>query len=616
MVPRLRILAWLAVAFLAAGCSATHAAPAAPLPLAPGQTMVVVAKGAPAAEQDAAKLLQTWLRKACGVTTGFEIQSREQGAGSAGLEVANSAVAALPKDKVVIVLGAAAGQPDPRVAALEDDGFLIHREGNVIAITGHSGDGTYYGAVSFLDRYAGVRFYMPTDFWTSLPASHTVAFNGGDVLSQPFVDSGDISGFTIKGISDPDWLRRIGGQRRKGGTHQHDLNEIFPPAEFAQTHPEIYPIYDGKRYIPANAGDQTWQIDFAEPATLAAAEQSLAEYFQKTPGAPYIAVSVNDNNHWSESARNQAVMAEFQAKNPTGDYQAAARSDIYWRFMNQLAGWLREKFPGKLLIGLAYGPTGATPAFSLADNIVVYTNLHISELPLYVSAPAGQLSILDQFLAVAHHFGNHEWYEGDGFALPRIYSDHWAQFLRTLAQHYPSVYMHAEAYPNFGFDGPKYYIMAKMWWNPQADPRALTRQFCDDLFGPAAPAMDQYFEQVEALWTQLDSVEGPKRKIGAWSNQFITTPASRSLIQHCDDFLKQAAATAQTDDQKSRVALFAKCFTFSESLFALAAQPSDAALHAQSVALAQDLIKDPWTIYNPASLTQAIEATYHDPAKK
>lgn len=526
MLSRLKILAWLVMAFLAAGCSATHAAPAAPLPLPPGQTVVVVAKGAPAAEQDAAKLLQTWLRKACGVTTGFEILSvppLRQGsggqvAGSGGQGAGSGAAAALPKDKVLIVLGSAAGQLDPRVAALEDDGFLIHHEGNVIAITGRTADGTYYGAVSFLDRYAGVRFYMPTEFWTSLPASHAVVFDGGDVLSQPYVDSGDISSFAIKGISNPDWLRRIEGQRRKAGTHQHNLNAIFPPAEFAQTHPEIYPIYNGQRYIPATPGDQNWQIDFAEPATLAAAEQALTEYFQKTPAAPYIAVSVNDNNRWSESARNQAIFAGFQAKDPKGNYQAAAMSDIYWRFMNQLAAWLHEKFPGKLLIGLAYGPTAATPPFPLADNIVVYTNMHISELPLYITGANGQPSILDQWLAVAHHFGNHEWYEGDGFAVPRIYSEHWSQFLRALTQHYPSVYMHAEAYPNFGFDGPKYYVMAKMWWDPQADPRALTRQFCADLFGPAAPAMDQYFEQVEALWTQLDSVEGPKRKIGAWSN--------------------------------------------------------------------------------------------------
>ena len=606
MFPRMQMLAMLGLGCLLAGHSASKAGP---LPLLPDQTVVLVGKNASAAELDASKLLQTWLRKACGVSAGFEIQSTEQDTGS-------SAAADLPKDTVIIALGAVLGPPDSRVTSLEDDGYLIHRDGQVIAITGPTGDGTYYGAVAFLDRYAGVRFYLPTELWTSLPVNHRVAFDGDDILSQPFVDSGFVTGVTTKNWGDPDWLRRIGGLRRKGGTHQHDLNEIFPPAKFAQTHPEIYPLYDGQRYIPTNSGDQSWQIDFTEPATLAAAEQSITDYFQKTPSAAYIAVSINDNNRWSQSAANQAVIAAFKSKNPLGDYLGAATSDIYWRFMNQLAAWMKTQFPSKLLVGLAYGPTAATPSFPLADNVVVYTNLHLSELPIYTGSPQGESSILDQWMAVAHHFANHEWYEGEGFALPRIYSGYWSQFLRILARHYPSVYMHAEAYPNWGFDGPKLFVMAKMWWDPQTDPQSLTRQFCNDMFGPAAPAMDQYFTHAEALWTQLDYTDGPKRKLDYWAVQFTTTPASRRLIQDCHAALATAAAAAQTDNQKARIALFAKCFAFSECLFNLAAQPADETLHDQALAMAADLAKDKWTVYNPDNLPQAIQAVYHDPAKK
>jgi hypothetical protein len=284
--------------------------------------------------------------------------------------------------------------------------------------------------------------------------------------------------------------------------------------------------------------------------------------------------------------------------------------------MNQLAAWLGQKFPGKLLVGLAYRLTSTVPSFPLEKNIVVYANYHLSELPYYIASPNGQPSLLDHWLAAAPHFGNHEWYEGEGFILPRIYSGYWSQFLQLLTRHFSSVFMHAEAYPNWGFDGPKYYIMSKMWWDPQADPQALTKQFCDDLFGPAAPAMFNYFTQAEALWTQLDDTDGPKRKIDVWYNQFTTTPASRLMIQHCQDFLEQAAAAAQTADQQARVALFAKCFAFSESLFKLAEEPDNTTLHDQAVAQARDLAQDPWTVYNPDFLLSAIQAIYHDPAKK
>ena len=155
------------------------------------------------------------------------------------------------------------------------------------------------------------------------PPNHNLVFDGADYLSQPFVVSGDITGITNASIGDKHWLKRIGGVRRKGGTHQHNLYAIFPPEKFATFHPEIYPIYDGKRYIPKNANDQTWQADFTEPATLEAAEASITDYFQNNADASYIALSINDSNRWSESERKQGRSSPtFKAKDPQGNYHA------------------------------------------------------------------------------------------------------------------------------------------------------------------------------------------------------------------------------------------------------------------------------------------------------
>jgi len=118
------------------------------------------------------------------------------------------------------------------------------------------------------------------------------------------------------------------------------------------------------------------------------------------------------------------------------------------------------------------------------------------------------------------------------------------------------------------------------------------------------------------LWRQLDDVDGPKRKIDGWSNQFITTPASRAIIARCHDALQQATATAQTDEQKQRVALFVKCFAFSESLFDLAEAPTDEARYNHAVDLAKNLSTDKWAVYNSATPMEAITAIYKGPIKK
>ncbi len=587
---------------LAVMAGVPHPLHAASVPLAPESTVLVVAKAGDKNEQDAARLLQTWLRKACASPAGFDIKDDSDASAWSG-----KTAVAVGRNSLL--------KPDSRLDELNDDGFVIHGQEGIITIAGHTSNATYYGVVSFLDRYAGVRFYMPGELWTSLPATQKVAFEGDDVVSQPFVVSGFISGVTTKAQGDENWLRKIAGTRRKADTHQHDLWAIFPPEKYAATHPEIYPIYNGQRYIPTSAGDQSWQVDFTEPATLGAAKESITEYFKSHPAAPYIAVSINDNTRWSESERNQQVIAAFKEQYPRGDYTLIATSDIYWRFMNQLAEWMHEAFPGKFLVGLAYLPTRAAPTFKLADNIMVFTVFHLGELAAYTASNNGQPSLLDAWLAATPHLANHDWYEGDGYLFPRIYSQQWSQYLRVLAAHESFAYMHAEAYPNWGFDGPKFYILAKMWWDPSLDPRGLTRQFCADMFGPAAEPMFLYFEEWEKLWTELDLKEGPLRKLALWNTQFKTTLASRSMLLHCQDLLTQAAALAQTSEQQARVALFAKCFAFSQSLFALQEDPGNKALHQHAVELANELIKDPWALYNTANAAEAIKIISKDPPK-
>jgi len=572
------------------------------LKLLPNKTVLAISSNATSSEKQAAIVLQKWLRKASVSNAGFDVLTE------------TAALKLYPED-TIIAIGATQWAAAPQaIAALNDDGFLIHAAGSIISISAKTPDGAFYGAMAFLDRYAGVRFYMPGDQWTSLPENHEVAFYGGDYASQPFVTSCDFSG--IKQSSSKDdpapvpWVRLVAAARLKGGTHQHNLYAIFPPSQFAQSHPEIYPIYDGKRFIPKSASDSNWQIRFSEPATLECAKLSITAYFASDPGVRYIAVSINDNSRWAEDDDFQKTLAQFKASDPSGNYKTEAESDIYWRFMNQLGAWMMEAFPEKLLVGLAYGPTSAAPQFKLSTNIVAYTVMHIGEIDGYLDAVKGKPAILNQWLDVAHHLGNHDWYEGDGYLIPRIYSGYWSRYMKALAANLPDAFIHCEAYPNWGLDGPKFYIAAKLWWDPKADPKTLTSQFCQDMFGPAAFAMRDYFTKVEDLWVLLDEVDGPKRKIGGWQNQFLTTPTSRSLIAACRASLNEAEMAGGTSEQKDRIMFFSRSFALSESLFALAASPSDAALHQKALHIAQEIAKLPMAVNDPTQPEKAIEEIF------
>jgi hypothetical protein len=573
------------------------------LRLQPGNTVIVTPKQTQTSENIAAGLLRHWLLRVAGAQDGFAVLHEGQWQNQPG--------------RIVLAVGDTQWGKDARLANLDDDGFVIARQGEVITIAGKTPEATHYAVVRFLDRYAGVRFYMPGDLWTSAPRRDAIVVDGPDVIESPYVVSAFMSGFTMDDRDEYGWLRRQGGIRRKGGTHQHNIFEMFPPERYAQKYPEIYPIKDGQRVIPKSPRDQSWQLNFSAPYLVEVARDSISDFFQKNPTFAYVAISLNDGGRWDESPGTQAFIRDYLASHP-GATEAHATSEQYWRFMAQVAQWMLEAHPGKRLVGLAYGPTRMPPSFRLPDNVTPFTNLHIGQLPTdhLVTAPAGETPMVDQWLAVAGHLGNHDWYQGSGYLLPRLYSGYWVQFLRTLQQRLPRTYQHIECYPNWGVDGPKLYILTRLLWDPQLDPQVLLRQYTDDMFGPASSAMFDYFVQLEQLWTQLNITDGPERKLGRWATQFNTSEASRAMLARCRHLLDQATAQVQSDEQRQRLALLERSFAFSHLLFQMAAAPGpDEALRDQALTLATELKDNRRAFRSPAEPLAAVKALHWEKVK-
>jgi hypothetical protein len=443
---------------------------------------------------------------------------------------------------------------------------------------------------------------MPGDLFTSLPARGEITLGDIDLVEQPFVRLCLMSG--LGGApGEAEWVTRNGTNRRDilGGTHQHNMFAAFPPAKYAARYPEIYPILNGTRYIPKDAADQKWQPCFTEPKLLDAAEETAVSYFQEHPDHRYLAFSIQDSNVFCQCPRCAAISAGFLAKDPKGGALTAS-SQIYWKFMNALAARLEAKLPDKLIVGLAYTSTREAPPFKLHPNLLVVTNFHIAEfLADGILKPGEQgVSPVDRWLSIAKHYGNHDWYQGNGYLLPRIYTGFWSQFLRHLKQSGKDTpFEHAEAYANWGMDGPKLYIVSRLWWNPDEDVDALWRQFCADMFGPAAETMRNYFSRLERLWTVLDNEEGPERKLKRWSTQFQTTAKDRAELQACRALLDRGAMQAQTEEQAQRVRLFAKTFRLSADLCELAAAETVSAAKLAEVKryFAEEIAPDTMTLF-------------------
>ncbi len=563
-----------------------------PLELSPHNTVIALPElGVSQGNHDAAAELQQWLRKASGAATGFDI---------------------LPESKVgpvegrtIIALGRSRWLADDEIAGLSPAGFLIRRKANVVCIAGGAGTGAYLGAVRFLDRACGVRFYMPTDLFTSVAAGKPVIQGELEVRIEPFVGSAMMSG--LVGVpGDGGWAKRNGAARRLGGTHQHSMYDIFPPARFAQRCPEIYPILGGKRHVPADASDQQWQPCLSEPKLLDCALESCRLHFRRFPSHLYVAVSVQDGHRTCECPKCNAAYEGFKAAGrPEAEARDRGFSKLYWQFIAALAGRLEAEAPGKKLVALVYGPARFPPDSAMPANVVLFTNFHVAELDAdRILAPeaATGVSPLDEVLSRARTYGNHDWYHGNGFLVPRIYSGYWSRFMRALAAKADGAMMHAEAYPNWGLDGPKLYITARLWQEPGLDVEELLGQFCGDMFGPAAAPMRAYFTELEKLWIALDNVKGPERKLFQWGRQFLADADDLAAVRRCRGLLEEAAKLAATEDERRRVALFSDTFRVSESLYEMAAAESVAKDRVEQFRrhVETKIIPNPMTLYRAA----------------
>lgn len=595
---------------------------AGPLTLGPDATVIALSAVKGPLEDSAAQLLQSSLRSAYAVKTGFEIVPADRPLPAAA--------------KVIIAIGWTSWSEGFALSPvnLGRYGFRIHRVGNIIAIAGDKSRGTYYGVIRFLDRFCGVRFYMPGDLWTSRPAKVPLILDNVDMLSKPAVQSTFMTG--VFGT----WVDQNAVSRRVGGTHQHNMLQIFPPERFAQRWPEIYPILpvktgnavERKRVIPGADAGQGWQPCFSEPRLVDAAEESILAYFTRNPTHDFIAVSVNDSHAFCECDRCLKLIAEV------GGDKVKGYTRMYLKFLNALAVRVEARLPetgatpGKRIVYIVYSEVSGAPEEKLHPSIlpVIVTKFYDIPLGMQFSDPKVRLSPdllklswqeavtqhlhpeqandawsrdfwarMDAFNRNANGFGHHFWHHGMGYLIPYNLFTGPASAYFQLARERNLQYVHMEAYPSFGMQGPVFYILARLFWDPGVDVAALWREFAVDMFGEeAAGHVVDYFTTLERLPSAY--IGKPKVKMGLFANQLLLQDdAQRELYRAARRHLDAARPKLRTDEQKKRFELFDKSFKLTEMLLALHSnrEPSQADLQAIRDYTSQVILKDPMALY-------------------
>ena len=393
--------------------------------------------------------------------------------------------------------------------------------------------GTVNAVYTFLQDCLGVRWLWPGELGEDVVAQPTIAFDPFAYRYHPQFRSRNLI-FMIytqyKQMSGHEWTRF---QRLQ--LDSLDFNPGHPFKDwwdrFHETHPEYLALQaNGSR---GGQPGRTAKICQSNPAVWEQWLRDVEESLQRNPNQKVFGANPNDG--WTygyctcENCRAwdhpEAETYHYFRKGKERSFVGMADRQI--TFANTLARLLRERFPDRpdlMVSALAYGVSRPPPIAAVPDdNVLVagvwsFHNQSSEENRQWLvewSKFAPQLIWRPNLTSAAG------WKAG----LPNVAPRRVIEDFRVVADHKVNGVAMDWIYGAWSGQGPHYYMLAQMAWNPYADGEAILADYYQRAFGPAAETMTGYWELIEQAATQIGFEGKDKREM--WNEAFFKDAYAR-----------------------------------------------------------------------------------------
>jgi hypothetical protein len=422
---------------------------------------------------------------------------------------------------------------------------------------------------------------MPGSDGYDIPRTTTIKVTEGIIKDQPVFFSRLYSGSPAGCQLEWADFNRIHGRVQ----FHHNIFRLFPQSKYGKTHPEFYPMKDGKvRYIPeSDSDDYTWEPCLSAPGSVEEAVKNIIAYFKEYPDDTSFSLGVNDSY---EFCRCPTCLARISGdKNYLGfvDY-----SNMYYEWCNKVIEGVLKVYPDKWFGCLAYYNVSTPPTtVKLHPRLIPYITYDRMAW-IDADAKAAGHTNTESWQKASTNLGWYDYIYGTPYCLPRVYFHESAKYLSYGAQHGVRAH-YAELYPNWG-EGPKPYIFAKLWWNPNRDVDALLKDWYERCVGPdAAPYLAEYYAIWERFWTKdiRNSDWFIPSTFMNFSSASYLADVKQEDIRKSRELLETAIAKCRTEKQRARAQILEKAFQYYEAS-ALAYQgdlPASAAILTEDQAL-------------------------------
>ena len=434
---------------------------------------------------------------------------------------------------------------DLGVDAMDEGAFVIaFPDNNNMVLVGGSKYGTEHAVFEFLERYVGVRWLYPGDQGEHVPTADTIIIPRHEVRQTPAFLSRALSLGGSPSTALKVWTRcnRIRGRT----SFHHNLCNLFPPAEYAESHPNFFPVRKG---VP-----NSWNPDLLAEGLLEEAIKRISEYFEKYPHVNSYSLGMND-------------AAGFPAPPSTKKNSLGMddQSDYFYAWANKVAKAVCDKYPRATLGCLAYQSVTDPPSFKVHPRVIPYICYDRMQ---WIDSARRET---DKARTKAWHeacptLGWYDYIYGRQYCLPRIYFHLMGEYFAFANQNGVKDY-YGEAYPSsLMTEGPKLYLVAKLLWNPDIDVDQTLKDWYRCAVGDdAAPYLEAYFAHWEEFWTKRVPEtswfkSSPKRIWLPFGLASYADALTADDLIRCQQLLDEVAARSVTPIQKARANAFMHAF--------------------------------------------------------
>jgi hypothetical protein len=381
---------------------------------------------------------------------------------------------------------------------IDKDGIAVKVIDNNIYLFGNGTNGIMNAVMAFLEEDSGCRWY--SDKWDYIPKDRNLKVEVVDRISIPDFSMRFVFSATPLS-SNEEWTRNNRVMKWNKFNHVdkwfcHTYAQICPMSEFKK-HPELF------AKLP-NGQPFNTQLCPTHPEIVKRAKERVKAALKsnKDKNATYISISETDGSTgYCHCDRCSKVNRKYQTP-------LAAHLTL----VNEVARSIKDEFPDVKVEFLVYSKDFRKPPVNMKiePNVAMwFCTTNIDKNTLYRN---NKKAVLDfnrwNKLVKTTNIWEYDCDYSNYFrVVPSLYSK--CENLKFWKRKNVNGVMFLEVYGTRGGDQQalRAWVLSKILWNTKLDSDKLALDFCQGVFGKAAPEMYQYYQLVKKAGVAGKSVE-------------------------------------------------------------------------------------------------------------